>query len=237
MELLATGADDLGVVLDRAQLDQFRCYYGELVQWNSYFNLTGITDYDEVQTRHFLDSLTVGAVLSAEIRRSGRLLDVGSGAGLPGLPLKIAHPGLNVTLLDATAKKTAFLEHVTQVLGLNDVEICTGRAESLAHDPRLRESYDVVVSRAVAKLPVLAELVLPFCRIGGLAVAQKGVSVESELGEAQTAIKALGGAVSEVREVSVPGAVEAGTVVVIEKVSATPDLYPRRPGIPSKRPL
>ena len=237
MDLLETGAADLGVTLDRVQLDQFRLYYGELIQWNNHVNLTAVTDYEQVQTRHFLDSLTVDAVLPDTLRRSGRLLDVGSGAGLPGLPLRIAHPGLNVTLLDATAKKTAFLKHITRVLGLKDVEICTGRAESLAHDQTLRGMYDVVVSRAVARLSVLSELILPFCKVGGLAVAQKRGNVAAELCEAQVAIKSMGGVVKEVVDVEVEGVVDAAMLVVIEKTAATMERYPRRPGIPSKHPL
>ena len=238
MKLLEEGAATLGIQLDNAQIDQFLRYYLELVDWNSWVNLTRVTGREEVQVRHFLDSLAVSAVLSPGLLGSGeRVLDLGSGAGLPGVPLKIAFPGLRMTLMDATAKKTAFLAHVTQQLGLRDIQICTGRAEELAHNPGLRESFGVVVSRAVAKLPVLAELALAFCRVEGTVVAQKGASVYDEVRQAQRAIEAMGGLLREVREVAVEGSGKAGALVVLEKRCPTPARYPRRPGIPSKRPL
>ena len=246
MELLAKGAAALGVQLDRAQLDLFRRYYQEMVEWNRRANLTAVTAWEQVQTRHFLDSLAVSAVLPAGLLSSGSVVDVGSGAGLPGVPLRIAYPGIRLTLIEATAKKAAFLTHVAQALDLAGVEIRTGRAEALAHDPRLRETYGAVLSRAVAKLPVLAELTLAFCRLGGIVVAQKRPGVEGELQQARRAVETMGGVLKEVREVEVApdGTVGAGVqgrlataLVVLEKKSPTPDKYPRRPGIPAKRPL
>ena len=238
MEPLVRGAAELGIRLDQAQIEQFRRCHSELVDWNRRINLTAVTDWAHVQTRHFLDSLAVSTVLPPDTLRSGgSVLDVGSGAGFPGLPLKIAFPCLRLTLLDATAKKTAFLSHLAQELGLEDVEVLTGRAETLAHDPALRESFDVVVSRAVAKLPVLAELTLGFCRIGGVVVAQKSAGVADEVREALVAVAELGGRLGEVRPVTMDMADGDGALVVLEKASPTPKTYPRRPGIPAKRPL
>ena len=239
MEPLVTGAAEvLGVQLDRAQVDRFHRYYLEMVDWNSRVNLTTVTGWEQVQARHFLDSLCVSAVLPPSLLSSGaKVLDVGSGAGLPGLPLKIAFPTLRLTLMEATAKKTEFLRHVAQVLELADVDVCTGRAEAVAHDLRLRESFDLVVSRAVAGLSVLAELTLPFCRAGGLVVAHKGPDADDEIRRAGKAIGAMGGKLREVTQVAAAHSGVAGVLVVLEKVGPTPAKYPRRPGIPSKRPL
>ena len=165
-----------------------------------------------------------------------RLLDVGAGAGLPGLPLKILYPGLDLVLLDSTAKKTAFLRHLSARLGLEDVEVETGRAEELAHQPRYREQFDVVVSRAVAALPSLVELTLPFCRVGGTFIAQKRGQIGQEIEAAATAIGILGGELREVRRVELEGLV-GHLLVVVAKRSPTPQRYPRRPGIPWRRHL
>ena len=237
LQRLITGATKLGLTLLPQQLDQFQRYFAELEQWNRRVNLTSVTEWEEVQTRHFLDSLALSVVLPPRSSRPCRALDVGSGAGLPGLPLKIAFPEIEMTLLEAAAKKTAFLRHVTDKLGLSDVHVCTDRAETLAHDPAHRESYDIVVSRAVAGLSVLAEYCLGFCRAGGLAVAQKGPGVEVETSEALTAIDRMGGRLLAVRESPVRGPDGAGTLVLLEKVRSTPGNLPRRPGIPGKRPL
>ena len=197
-----------------------------------------MAEREQVQTWHFLGSLAVSAAFPPGLTRSGgKVLDVGSGAGLPGLPIKIAFPMLTVTLVEATAKKTAFLAHVTRLLGLGDVEVITARAETMAHDPMHREGYDVVLSRGVARLAVLAELTLPFCRLGGVTVAQKGRGIDDEIRQAGTAIAAMGGRLVEVVKVAVEGPAAAGALVVLEKVGPTPERYPRRPGIPAKRPL
>ena len=237
MDLLKAGAAALGVYLDSLQIAQFHRYYQELVDWNRRVNLTSVTGCIEVQSRHFVDSLSVIAVLNGSLLDSGRVLDVGSGAGFPGLPLKIAFPRLNITLMDATSKKASFLRHVSRVLGLDDVKVLAGRAETLAHDPVLREEFDLVFSRAVAQLPVLAEFTLPFCRLGGLVVAQKGAGVDVEVRQARKAIETVGGTLKEVREVRLADFDAGAALVVIEKKATTPPMYPRRPGIPAKRPL
>ena len=237
MEVLIEGAARLGIDLDSEQVERFRSYYDELTVWNATVNLTAVSGCDEVQTRHFLDSLAVASALPATVLDgSERLLDVGTGAGFPGLPLKLAYPRIDLALLEATAKKTAFLVHVVKTLGLEGVEVVTGRAEDEAHRPEMRERLGAVVSRAVARLDVLAELCLPFCAVGGVMIAQKGPKVEEELRQARNAIDILGGRAKD-RGMLVTQPVGIGTLVVIEKQRATPPNYPRRPGIPSKRPL
>ena len=237
MERLLRGAGKLGIELDASQLDRFEGFYQQLVDWNHRINLTSVTEYEEVQTRHFLDSLSVSASIPPEMLGGARLLDVGSGAGLPGVPLAIAHSGLSVTLLEATAKKAKFLEQLVDTLELDGVDVLTGRAETLAHDVRLRERFDVVASRAVAKLDVLAELTLPFCRDGGLVVAQKARGAEQEIEDAEPAIASLGGKLGSVMPITVPESDVRRLLVTIDKRTPTPSRYPRRPGIPSKRPL
>jgi 16S rRNA (guanine527-N7)-methyltransferase len=215
-------------------VEQFQHYYQELVEWNKRVNLTAIVDYEGVQVKHFLDSLSVTLALEEGRMVGGedfRFLDVGAGAGLPGLPLKILYPGLNLVLLDSTAKKTAFLRHLAARLGLEDVEVETGRAEELAHQPRYREQFDVVVSRAVAALPSLAELTLPFCRVGGIFIAQKRGQIGQEIEDATRAIGILGGELREVKRVELEG-LAGHLLVVVAKRSPIPQRYPRRPGIP-----
>ena len=237
MKVLIEDATRFGIILDGEQVERFRSYYDELIAWNDNVNLTAVTGWKEVQERHFLDSLAVASALPTTVLDGrGGLLDVGSGAGFPGLPLKIAYPRIDLTLLEATAKKTAFLRHVVDKLGLEGVDVVTGRAEEEAHGPEMRERFGAVVSRAVARLDVLAELCLPFCEVGGTMVAQKGPQVEEELRQARNAIATLGGRVED-RGMLVRPPVGIGTLVVIEKQRATPPSYPRRPGIPSKRPL
>ncbi len=237
MESLIENAARLGIDLNGEQVERFKTYYDELVSWNESVNLTAVTGREEVQTRHFLDSLAVASALPANVLDGAdKLLDVGTGAGFPGLPLKIAYPRIDLTLLEATAKKTTFLNHVADKLGLEGVTVVTGRAEEEAHRPEMREQFGTVLSRAVARLNVLTELCLPFCAEGGVMVAQKGPNVEEELDQARNAIETLGGKFKD-RDMLIAPSVGVGTLVVIRKVQATPPGYPRRSGIPSKRPL
>ncbi len=235
--LLREGAADLGVHLSDAQLEQFRTYHTVLTDWNSRANLTAITRWDDVVTRHYLDSLTARLALSREMVEGGRFIDIGSGAGLPGVALKIAFSGLETTLVDATGKKAAFLEHLVRRLGLRGVDVLAGRAETLGHDTELRESFDFVVARAVSGMATLAELTLPFCRLGGRVIAYKTRSAEDEILEAENAIATMGGKLSQEIEATVPGLGNDRRLAVLEKLSHSPERYPRRPGVPNKRPL
>ncbi len=240
MQRLREGARALGPPLTDRQLAAFQLYYEELVAWNQKFNLTAITDYEQVQIRHFLDSLS--CLLSEEARQvlhqpEARLIDVGSGAGFPGIPLKLACPTLRLTLLEATGKKATFLEHMTRRLGLQQVTVIHARAEDLGHDPAHREGYDLALARAVAELPVVVEYTLPFCKVGGWVIAQKGEAGAAEAWIADRAIRLLGGELHRVVPVELPGLPEDRSLIVIKKVSPTPEKYPRRAGMPGKRPL
>lgn len=240
MQRLIAGARDLGIQLSEAQLAAFQTYYEELVAWNQRFNLTAITGYEQVQIRHFLDSLScllAGETQQALQRRDARAIDIGAGAGFPGIPLKLVCPATRLTLLEATGKKVTFLEHIVAQLGLRRVTPIKARAEELAHDPEHRELYDLVLARAVAEMPVVAEYTLPFCKVGGWVVAQKGEAGAAEAWSAETAIKILGGELRRVLPVELTGLPQDRSLVIIEKTSPSPDQYPRRSGMPSKRPL
>jgi 16S rRNA (guanine527-N7)-methyltransferase len=238
MEKLKSGAQKLGLYLSPEQLEQFSIYYSELVDWNRRMNLTSITGYEEVQVGHFLDSLTVTLALKLPLGgESFSVIDVGTGAGLPGIPLRIVLPGIRLVLLEATAKKARFLEHLTSRLGLDNIEVVVGRAEKVAHDARYREKFDLVLSRAVAALPTLAELTLPFAAIGGSFIAQKKRDIDAELKNASRAITALGGNLRELKTVDLAEFGDKRCLLVIDKLKPAPPQYPRRPGLPAKRPI
>jgi 16S rRNA (guanine527-N7)-methyltransferase len=238
MERLITGAKKLGLPLNREQIRQFEVYCHEMLDWNQRTNLTAITDYEEVQTRHFLDSLTIYSVLeTSQSRENLKVLDVGTGAGFPGIPLKISIPDIKLTLIEATGKKTEFLSYIVSILSLKDVEIVTGRAEELAHMTKYRAGFNIVISRAVASLATLAELTIPFCPTGGTVIAPKKGDVRKEVEQALKAIDILGGSLREVRLVELDELIDDRYLVIIDKVFPTPDKYPRRPGIPEKRPI
>ncbi len=250
MNLLVKGAGLLGVTLTEQQVSLFQVYADELIRWNRRFNLTAITDYEGIQTKHFVDSLTCLLAFPGVLRRDKppyivdlslpeglRAIDVGAGAGFPGIPLKIICPEINLTLLDSVAKKTRFLSHIVQELGLADVDVVNGRAEEVARSPQYRETYDVVLSRAVAELAALAELCLPFARVGGRLIAPKKGDVDREIQRAGKAIELLGSRFGEKIEIELPGLLDLRYLVVVDKVSRTPPTYPRRPGIPAKKPL
>jgi 16S rRNA (guanine527-N7)-methyltransferase len=204
------------------------------------FNLVSasVRDIDSIERRHIAESLAFGALLAARglLADGARVLDVGTGAGLPGLPLKIAWPSLKVTLLEATGKKCRFLESVVSALGLEGVEVVEGRAEELAHTTAHRASYDLVVARAVAALPVLLEYCVPFLGVSGVLAATKGSAAQSELESSAAALEALGASVEDVTSLEVPG-LPSQSVVIVRKHAETPERYPRRTGIPTKRPL
>ncbi len=238
MEKLNLGAQKLGLTLSPQQLEQFHVYYQELIDWNKRVNLTSITDYEEVQIKHFLDSLTVTIAWQQQGKKAElHLIDVGTGAGMPGIPVKILYPDIKLVLLDSTAKKAAFLHHLKRKLELDDVEVIVGRAEEVAHLPHYREKFDIVLSRAVAPLPTLAELTLPFCTLGGSFIAQKKGAIDQEINQAIKAISILGGKLRDRIRIYLEEFSDKRQLIIIDKVSPTPQLYPRRPGIPSKRPL
>jgi 16S rRNA (guanine527-N7)-methyltransferase len=233
INLLATTAAAWGHQLSPTQLDQFDVYAAELLSWNERINLTAIADRPSIITRHFLDSLRCANSWGGAPRS---LVDIGAGAGFPGLPLKILRPELQLTLVESIAKKAAFLRHMVETLGLTNVNIVVARAEAAGRDPSQRERYDVAVARAVAELRVLAEYCLPLCRIGGRFLAPKGARIEDELQAALPAIALLGGRLVAIEPVALPE-LEPRTLVIIEKISSTPPQYPRAPGVPTKRPL
>ena len=237
METLVRGARDLGIPLSDAQVSRFSRYTESLIAGNRKANLTAITDPEEIQIRHYVDSLTFLETLPPESEGALRVLDAGTGAGFPGVPLKIARDSMSLSLMDAVGKKTAFLAELTRELGMDDVTVLTGRAETLAHDPGLRESFDAVVSRYVAPLSVLLEYTLPFCRVGGRIVVQKTASYQEERGDFRRALAELGGELTEERPVAAPDVGRQRRLLVFKKVRPTPDSYPRRPGMPLKRPL
>ena len=238
MELFLRGAQKLGLTLKPKHLALFQLYYTELVEWNGRFNLTAITDFEGVQVRHLIDSLSCLQVLNcAELQAGARLIDVGTGAGFPGLPLRILCPGLRLTLLEATRKKVDFLKHIVARLDLRGVDVIWGRAEELGQQAAHRERYDWVVARAVAEMPTLAEYLLPLARVGGAVLAQKGESGPADVHAAEEAIRILGGSVRKLVEVSLHGLAETRYLVIVDKVATTPARYPRRAGMPSKRPL
>jgi len=255
MKMLYDGAKALGLTLTRQELDAFQVYQRDLAEWNQRFNLTAISDEQQVQLRHFLDSLSCllaldgsrsataarvdgGRRIGSAVRQlTAKAIDVGTGPGFPGIPLKIVCPRLKLTLLEATGKKVTFLEHMVQALNLKDVQIIHDRAELAGQLPEHREGYDLVLARAVADLSILVEYTLPLCRMGGQVIAQKGQDVQAEVMAAEHAITLLGGKLRHMIEVELAGLAESRSLVVIDKVARTPGNYPRRPGLPNKKPL
>ena len=227
----------MGIELSDAQIRQFQTYMDMLEEWNGRAALTSSSALDAAETRHFLDSLTVSLAIGRGLSGGASFVDVGSGAGFPGVPLKIAYRDSRATLVEATAKKAAFLEALRDRLSVSGLDVLTGRAETLAHRPDLREGFDFAVARAVAGVATLAELTLPFCRTGGRVVLQKGPAVDDEVERGQPAVSEMGGDVRDVMAVEVDGQERGATLVVLEKVRPTPDRYPRRPGVPEKRPV
>ena len=225
----------LGVRLTVAQLDLLARYEQELIEWNARFNLTAIRSLQEIRTKHFLDSLTCLLVLRETPPE--RLVDIGTGAGFPGIPLKVIYPKLQLTLVESVGKKAEFCRHVVRTLGLSGVEVVQERAEVLGQSPAHREKYDWAVARAVAILPVLAEFLLPLVRVGGGMLAMKGESGPAEAHAAERALRLLGGHLRQLLPVTLPAVVEERYLVVVDKIAATPNAYPRRVGIPAKKPL
>ena len=237
-EPLVVGARELNIALTSRHLAALELCYRELIEWNRRFNLTAVTDREGVLVRHFLDSLScLNALPQGDLAGGARVIDVGTGAGFPGLPLKIVCPGMRLTLLEATGKKVAFLEHLVRILELTDVTVIHGRAEELGRRPAHREQYDWALARAVAEMPTLAEYLLPLVRVGGAVLAQKGEGAAAEVHGAAAAMMKLGGRVRRLVPVELHGLAETRYLVIVDKVAATSEKFPRRPGIPAKRPL
>lgn len=225
----------LGLRLSRNQLAALSLYERELIDWNTRFNLTAIRDPQEIYIKHFLDSLTcLSAMRETPV---GCLIDIGTGAGFPGIPIKVIYPKMQLTLVESVGKKAEFCRHVVKMLDLQGVKVVQERAETLGQDPTYREQYDWAVARAVAILPVLAEYLLPLVRVGGSMLAMKGESGPVEAHAAEHAIRVLGGHLRQLLSVTLPGVAEERYLVVIDKVAATPTGYPRKVGVPAKRPL
>jgi 16S rRNA (guanine527-N7)-methyltransferase len=237
MRTLAQGAKRLRFGLDKNQLETFRTYMEELEAARPRLRLTALTEPETIQRRHFLEPLALLVALEEMAPLGETAIDIGSGAGFPGLPIKIVRPGLKLTLLEAHAKRAAFLRHLVQRLALEGVTVVNGRAEEVAHDLQHREAYDLALARAVAPLPTLVELTLPFLRIGGVLAAPKGSRARREVNEAAAALRACGGVVESTRPLDVPGGEKTPTLVIVRKTSGTPQHFPRRPGIPAKRSL
>ena len=236
MEKLARDAQDLfNVQITGRQALALTTYEKELLEWNQKFNLTAIRDSESIRTKHFLDSLS--CVLAWRSSPPGQLIDVGTGAGFPGIPLKILYPNLKLTLVESVGKKAMFCEHIVRVLGLEYVEVVHARAEDLGQNERHREKYDWAVARAVANLNVLSEYLIPLVKVGGNILAQKGESGPAEAQSAEAAMKILGGKLKQLIPVHLPSVAEDRYLIVVEKVAATPPRYPRKPGIPMKQPL
>ena len=234
-ELLKSSAASVGVELNDIQIQQFIKYHEILVEWNSFMNLTGITEYEEVVQKHFVDSLVLCKAI--DVDQVSNLIDIGTGAGFPGIPLKIAYPYLNVTLLDSLQKRIKFLDEVVMQLGLHDVERIHGRAEDFAKPSMKRESYDVCVSRAVANLASLSEYCLPYVKVGGYFIPYKSGKIDEELVESKKAVFVLGGKIEDEVKFNLPDSDISRSLIKIKKVSGTPKKYPRKSGLATKEPI
>ena len=227
--------EKIGITLNEQQKQQFDKYYEMLVEWNKVMNLTGITEYDEVNLKHFTDSLTIAR--TQDMQKVQSVIDIGTGAGFPGIPLKIAFPHLKVVLLDSLNKRIKFLDAVIEELGLENISTIHGRAEDFAKPQKLRESFDLCVSRAVANLSTLSEYCLPFVKVGGYFIPYKSEKIAQEKEEAEKALELLGGKFERQVEFMLPSSDIYRNLFVIKKVKETPKKFPRKAGIPKKEPL
>ena len=237
LSLLADGLHQLGLEAGRHQLERFETYYNILTDWSERVSLTAIRDEEGIQRRHFLESAALIPLLEQHGRplRDGSMIDVGSGAGVPGVPLKILEPRLRLTLVEANQRKAEFLRALLSALDLSDVAVVPQRAEEAAHDSDHREQYDFAIAKALAPLRTLVELTLPFVRVGGLVLAPKGGEAEREAAEAELALETLKGSVRAIESLRL--AEPPQTVILVDKDLPTPERFPRRPGMPAKRPL
>lgn len=229
------GLTELGLKLSDFQLEQFLQYYELLLEWNSFMNLTAITEFEEVCTKHFLDSLSLCNAIDCTKELS--VIDVGTGAGFPGIPLKIAFPNLKLTLLDSLGKRVKFLNEVIDRLGLENIEAIHGRAEDFAKPDMLREAFDICVSRAVANLSVLSEYCIPYVKVDGFFISYKSEKIVEEMTAAEHAVELLGGEIFAQKEFVLPNSDIYRNLFMIKKIKATPKKYPRKAGLPAKEPL
>ena len=226
---------ELGITLNENQKKQFINFYELLVEWNKVMNLTGITEYEEVNEKHFIDSLSI--IKAIDLNQVESVIDIGTGAGFPGIPLKIAFPHLNVVLLDSLNKRINFLNTVINTLGLKNINTIHGRAEDFAKDLKYREQFDLCVSRAVANLSTLSEYCLPYVRINGMFVPYKSGEIDEEVNQAKKAVSILGGNIEDVIKFQLPNTEIKRSFVKIKKKQSTPKKYPRKAGMPTKEPL
>ena len=234
-KLLEQGLSQLNIQFTDKQIEQFMKYYDLLIEKNKVMNLTAITDLNEIMTKHFLDSILISNVL--DMFDYSTLVDVGTGAGFPGIPIKILFPHLKVTLIDSLNKRLKFLDDVISELELDGIETVHGRAEDLGHNDLYREKYDLCVSRAVANLSTLSEYCIPFVKKSGVFASYKASDSEEEINNSKNAIKILGGSISKICEIDLPGTEVKRNIVIIKKDKCTPKKYPRKAGTPSKEPL
>jgi 16S rRNA (guanine527-N7)-methyltransferase len=225
----------LGLQLSVRQVELFALYEKELLEWNEKFNLTAIRKPEEIRSKHFLDSLT--CLQGFKEPKPVRMIDIGTGAGFPGIPLKIAYPHLRLTLVESVGKKADFCRHMVDLLQLEKVDVLQARAEDLGQTASHREAYDLAVARAVAALPVLVEYLLPLVKVGGRMIAQKGESAPAEVHAAEHAVRMLGGRILQLKPIVLPGVADERFLILIDKIAATPNPYPRHAGMPAKRPL
>lgn len=234
-EMLIKSAEEYSLSLTEEQIVRFSHYFEILIDWNQKINLTAITDPKEVAVKHMIDSLS--CYDEAIFKNGAKIIDVGTGAGFPGLPLKIFRPDLKLTLFDSLNKRILFLKEVAEKLEIPDIEFVHSRAEEGGKNRKFREVYDIAVSRAVARLSILSELCLPFVAVGGFFIALKGSQYSQEIKESTRAIKALGGEIDKIENIKLPGLDDIRAIVYIRKIKKTLSTYPRRPGIPEKNPL
>lgn len=236
-EIFAEELANYGFKLSSKQKEQFATYYNKLIEFNKKVNLTRITDKNEVYLKHFFDSITPLLEFSDLFKGEKSLCDVGAGAGFPSLPIKILCPDLSITIVDSLGKRLKFLDELVSDLSLDKVTLVHSRAEDAGQNKNLREKFDLVTGRAVARMSVLREYCLPLAKVDGYLVALKGPKAQDELAEAKNAIEVLGGSVKEVKELTLPDTDDERTLIVVKKVKATPKKYPRQAGTPNRKPL